>query len=120
MVVRSSLLQDHIESVKESAITYKNDLIITSFHGDCSPLCLPHQNKILSTNGLTPGYPKLDDAIADGYHHPNCRHLDFPYIRGITKKAPRLPKETIRANYKRRLMRNKQRILQKRSQIQKK
>src|SRR5699024_12119652 len=30
----------------------------------------------------------LDDAIANGYHHPNCRHTDTAYIPGTPAPEP--------------------------------
>lgn len=79
-------------------------LIQTSSHIGCSDLCLPYQGKILSLDGrvgsikaLNPATGRnvtvtitatLDDAIANGYHHPNCRHTDVAYIPGSPKPKP--------------------------------
>lgn len=42
-------------------------------HPNSCPICLEHQGKTYSIHGQTPGYPKVDEAEADGVGHPNCK-----------------------------------------------
>lgn len=42
-------------------------------HPNSCPICLEHQGRTYSIHGQTPGYPKVDEAEADGVGHPNCK-----------------------------------------------
>lgn len=73
--------------------------IRTSSHRGCAPQCLPYQGRILAVDGdagdsivtdmvnggtvTVHAVATLEEALAHGYHHPNCRHTDSPYIPGM-------------------------------------
>lgn len=69
------------------------ELIRVSSHHACAPQCLPYQGKILAITG--PAGPRIvdgetvhvtatfDGAVARGYHHPNCRHVDTAFFPGM-------------------------------------
>lgn len=75
-----------------------------SWHPASAPQCAPYQNQILSIDGgtgavevtnIVTGEPMtitvkatLRQAIAAGYHHPNCRHRDIPYTPGTRQWQP--------------------------------
>ncbi|QRI76258.1 MULTISPECIES: phage minor capsid protein [Rhodococcus] len=57
------------------------DLVkVTSHDGTC-PKCAPWENRTLSLNGTTSGYPTLTQARAGGLFHISCRH-------GLTPTTP--------------------------------
>lgn len=80
------------------------DLIRVSAHRACAPQCLPFQGKVLSISG--PAGPRTltmpdsnqtyfvdvvatrDQAIAEGYRHPNCRHTETAYMPGSKEPTP--------------------------------
>lgn len=59
--------------------TYKDsilldiDLMQFAMHPNSCPICAEHQGITYSIHGKTKGYPKVDDALADGVGHPNCK-----------------------------------------------
>lgn len=116
MLVRTDYLNTHIDAIKDNLKQNEEDLIITSQHADTSLLCEPYQNRILSVSGKSKKYLSLDVAISGGYHHPNCRHLDFPYYEGFTEKPPELSKKEIANN---REVRSKQRELERKIRSEK-
>lgn len=74
------------------------DLVLVSSHPACAPQCLPFQGRILSLNGpagrrevtkpdgstvTVDVVANIRDAIARGYHHPNCRHRETAYLPGM-------------------------------------
>lgn len=59
------------------AIQYGVDLvriIHLNLHPTCE-LCSPFENKILTINGMTPGYMTIDNAMLYGLFHPRCDHV---------------------------------------------
>jgi hypothetical protein len=98
MLTRTELMATHTTSMKERMGTYDMDLILTTQHADTSELCEPWQNMILSLEGKTPGYSTLGEAVDAGYHHPNCRHIEFPYIEGLSAEVPDIDKDLIEKN----------------------
>lgn len=93
------------------------NLVRTSWHRGSSPQCAPYQGKILSLDGQA-GDRVIEDrvagglvtvhvtatmqeAIQNGYHHPNCRHSDSAYIPGTqVPDYPHADKETIEEEYR--------------------
>lgn len=63
------------------------DLVIVSGSPSCCELCAPWEGEVLSIDGMTPGYPTLGEAEADGLFHPNCSHTADPFIEGLTKRG---------------------------------
>lgn len=104
MALRTATNRAQNQGRAEQFQAYGIGLIRTSQHMGCSDLCLPYQGKILSLDGRTGTVKEvdpatgnnvtvtitatLDDAIANGYHHPNCRHTDTAYIPGTPDPAP--------------------------------
>lgn len=60
------------------------DLIRTSTHARCSPMCEPWQGRVYSLSGTDENYPSFDEALDGGYKHPNCKHSEAPYFPGIS------------------------------------
>ena len=104
MALRTATNRAQNQGRSEQFKTYGINLIRTSQHMGCSDLCLPYQGKILSLDGRTGTVTEvdpatgnnvtvtitatMDDAIANGYHHPNCRHTDTAYIPGTPDPEP--------------------------------
>ena len=104
MALRTATNRAQNQGRSEQFKTYGIGLVRTSQHMGCSDLCLPYQGKILSLDGRTGTVTELDpatgnnvtvtitatmdNAIANGYHHPNCRHTDTAYIPGTPDPEP--------------------------------
>lgn len=104
MALRTATNRAQNQGRSEQFKTYGINLIRTSQHMGCSDLCLPYQGKILSLDGRTGTVTEvdpatgnnvtvtitatMDNAIANGYHHPNCRHTDTAYIPGTPDPEP--------------------------------
>ena len=74
MVVNTKVTQAHLETTKRLGAQMGLDLALVSTH-DAIDACNNWEGVVVSVNGLTDGYPKLDDAIATNeLFHPNCRH----------------------------------------------
>lgn len=63
------------------------DLVIVSGSPSCCEWCAPWEGEVLSIDGMTPGYPTLAEAEAEGLWHPNCSHDVSPFIEGLTKRT---------------------------------
>ena len=61
------------------------DLIRTSVHARCSPMCEPYQGNVYSLSGRSEQYPPFDEALDGGYKHPNCKHSESPYFPGVSE-----------------------------------
>ena len=88
MALRTATNRAQNQGRSEQFKTYGINLIRTSQHMGCSDLCLPYQGKILSLDGRTGTVTEvdpstgnnvtvtitatMDNAIANGYHHPNA------------------------------------------------
>lgn len=86
--------QGHLDGYRSAGVK----LVRASWHPASAPQCFPYQNQLLAITGeagkrvLTDPatgekvtvYVKerLDEAIANGYHHPNCKHRDTAYTPG--------------------------------------
>lgn len=59
--------------------TYKDSIILDidlmqfAMHPNSCPVCAEHQGITYSIHGTTKGYPSVDEALADGVGHPNCK-----------------------------------------------
>lgn len=74
MVVRTKVTQAHLETTKRLGAQMGLDLALVSTH-DAIDACNGWEGVVVSVNGMTEGYPNLDDAIATNeLFHPNCRH----------------------------------------------
>ena len=67
------------------------DLVEVSSHLGARPLCAPYQGRIYSRTGRTPGYPNLytDTSYGEpaGLFGINCRHVQYPYFPGISRRT---------------------------------
>src|SRR5699024_2879682 len=104
MALRTATNRAQNQGRSEQFKTYGIGLVRTSQHMGCSDLCLPYQGKILSLDGRTGTVTEvdpstgnnvtvtitatMDSAIANGYHHANCRHTDTAYIPGTPDPEP--------------------------------
>lgn len=109
MALRTATNRAQNQGREEQLRKFGIGLIRTSQHMGCSDLCLPYQGRILSLDGRTGTVSEVDpatgnnvtvtitatleSAIANGYHHPNCRHTDTAYIPG-TPDPPPIPTGT--------------------------
>lgn len=80
------------------------ELVQGSWHPASAPQCVPFQRQLMAVKGsagvrtvinATTGEEEtvnvvdtLRGAIARGWHHPNCRHSDSPYVHGIKTPEP--------------------------------
>ena len=88
MALRTATNRAQNQGRAEQFKAYGIGLVRTSQHIGCSDLCLPYQGKILSLDGRTGTVTEvdpatgnnvtvtitatMDNAIANGYHHPNA------------------------------------------------
>jgi len=75
---------------------YGYNLVRITSHFTACELCAPWEGQILNKNGGDAKYRGLDEAIAAGLFHPNCRHDVNPYFPGISpdKLVPRVDTAT--------------------------
>ena len=80
--------QGHLHGYEETGV----ELVRASWHPASAPQCFPYQNQLLAITGdagprvmtdpatgekvTVDVKERLDKAIANGYHHPNCKHRD--------------------------------------------
>lgn len=95
--------EGHIAGYKAAGV----ELVRASWHRASAPQCYPYQNELLAISGeagprvMTNQYTgekitvhvkaTMREALEAGYHHPNCRHRDTPYVPG--DPAPDMPEE---------------------------
>lgn len=86
--------QGHLDGYLSAGV----ELVRASWHPASAPQCFPYQNQLLAITGdagprvmTDPATgetitvhvkERLDKAIANGYHHPNCKHRDVAYTPG--------------------------------------
>lgn len=87
MVTKTKVNQAYIEGVRYEAEQTGIDLAVISSHG-AKDACANWEGVVVSLNGLTPGYPVLDDVRATNeIFHPNCQHSVFA-VRNIDGLHP--------------------------------
>lgn len=95
--------EGHIAGYKAAGV----ELVRVSWHRASAPQCYPYQNELLAITGEAGPRVMVDrytgreitvqvkatmrEALEAGYHHPNCRHRDTPYVPG--DPAPDMPEE---------------------------
>lgn len=105
MAVRTANNRAHNQGRKDQYQELGVELILTSWHHASAPQCIPYQGKILALSGqagprqvqdratgkmiTVEVTATLDEAIENGYHHPNCAHVDTAYIPGMP--LPKVP-----------------------------
>lgn len=85
MATRTAAGQAAVQGHIDRLIENDRDLVIVSDAPEECPLCAPWESRVLSLTGRTPGYPTVDQAMATGLFHPNCRHSLGAYIPGLTE-----------------------------------
>lgn len=78
---------------------YDYDLCIVMVVADGCEICSPFNDEIISVNGKDPLYRSLNDIIALGFQHPNCRCDLVTYIPDI--KTDEEQQEIIKENLER-------------------
>jgi len=79
----------HATVARETTVNVMNEagvdlaIIEGGVVGDSHPGCVAWAGRIVSVSGTSTEYPSLDDAIADGLYHPNCRHY-LAYVSAST------------------------------------
>lgn len=89
MVARSRTREAQAMGVVSTCLEYGQDLVKVSDHNTTTPICKPHEGKVYSISGSTPGYEKYEGENRVGFH-PNCIHVITPYIdrTGLTPSLP--------------------------------
>jgi len=64
-----------------------HDLALIGGSSSGCELCAEWEGEVVSVDGLTPGYPTLDEAEGAGLFHPNCGHMAYPWVAGLTDAA---------------------------------
>lgn len=95
-----ALNQGHMDGWQHAGV----ELVRVSQHPASHPWCYPYQGELLAISG--PAGPRtltdrvtgkqitvtavatFQEALAAGYHHPNCRHSEGAYIPGFTSHQP--------------------------------
>lgn len=84
MATRTVANQAYREGRIAGIVASGGDLgIIRGGPGHC-PRCSPWRNRVVSISGGDRRYPALQDAIAAGVFHPNCRCTIAKYVPGLT------------------------------------
>lgn len=98
--------QGHLDGYRSAGV----ELVRASWHPASAPQCFPYQNQLLAITGdagprvmtdpatgetiTVEVKERLDKAIANGYHHCNCKHRDSAYTPGDpTPTAPQASEE---------------------------
>jgi hypothetical protein len=77
MMARTDLMNSYNQGVANQILHRGGDLAqIDSYAGCVCDICTKWEGKVVSITGKTIGYPKLDDAYAEGMFHPNCYDKD--------------------------------------------
>lgn len=84
MATRTALGRAYIQGHINTLLANGHDLVIVSDSPEECELCRPHEGKVYSLTGNTPGYPRLQEAIDTGLFHPSCTHRLGIYIPGLT------------------------------------
>jgi len=87
-ITQSAMIQSRAGAVVDRALSLGQDLLQVSSHTrNLSPMCKPHQGKIISITGQTAGYPTLASILWNGTYrdgsgifHPRCKHSLTIYI----------------------------------------
>lgn len=87
MACRTSVNSASRQGVFDELRAEGRDLVIVSGSPSCCEACAPWEGEVLSLDGMTPGYPTLAEAEAEGLFHPNCSHTADPFIEGLTKRT---------------------------------
>lgn len=74
MVYNTNLTREGWNNAIQEARNEGSDLMYIVPHMFSCPACQKWQGKIISIKGLNAMYPSLDDAMDDGFGHPNCKH----------------------------------------------
>lgn len=104
MVSRTGAQRAMNEGRRQTFIENGVKLVRASQHRTSHPWCVPYQGRILSLTGESGDVQVQDrvtgemmtvhvtaslaEAEANGYHHPNCRHVDHAYIPGMPTPEP--------------------------------
>lgn len=83
MAVRTAAGRAFNAARMEHVASNGGNLLFVSDDGHPCPLCLPWQNVVLAIvpDGV---HPTVDEAIAAGLFHPNCKHHMAEYVEGHT------------------------------------
>ena len=79
MLTRTMLVKTANQGLQNRLLSSGYDLVQVSEHFGSCPLCSPWQGQILSMSGNHPTYKSVEEAEANGLHHPNCKHRLLPY-----------------------------------------
>ena len=71
------------------------DVVRVNIMPNCAPQCQPFQGRLLSITGATTGtyhgekiVASMEEALARGYRHPNCRHSAKLWLPGVPFTDP--------------------------------
>ncbi|OZC62350.1 hypothetical protein CH267_02095 [Rhodococcus sp. 06-621-2] len=105
-LVNNTLMQSHIDRMLDRGL----DLVVVSSHKNPAPQCQPFEGQVLSIGdapkgttvrpNATGGDPvkvkikaTMDEARAQGFRHPNCRHSVAAFIPGASRTFTTEPNE---------------------------
>lgn len=115
MVMRTGVMRARMEGRIAGFVASGVDLVRVSEHPDCAPQCQPYQGRVLAVSGgagarivFTPTgeaetvqvVATLREAMEHGYKHPNCRHVETPYLGGGDEPSLNMGSEDMTAVYK--------------------
>jgi hypothetical protein len=94
MATRTATGRAHVQGGIDRFVASGRDLVIVSDAPEECALCRPFEGAVLSLTGVDPDpgdveghryMGSLDDAMAAGLLHPNCRHALNGYTPGLTR-----------------------------------
>jgi hypothetical protein len=68
----------------KSSMRLKQFVYVYPEHDTCD-LCRPFEGKIISLEKKDDNVPTMSEAIAQGYHHIGCKHVDVDYYSNETE-----------------------------------
>lgn len=74
MLIRTKFVEARNRGLANRVAENGYDLVQVPSHGSKHYECRIWEGKMLSINGLTPGFPTVMDAQVAGLFHPNCQH----------------------------------------------
>ncbi len=115
MAVRTARHRAHFQGKLDGWRELGVNLVRISTHPACAPQCQPFQGRVLALDGAagtrivtTPDggaqtvqvVSTMQEALARGYKHPNCRHTETAFLFGRDNTAPIKPQEVLDAEYR--------------------
>ena len=102
MLTRTVTQRAYRDAAHATLVAEGYDLVIVSSHRNPAPMCQPYERKVLSLSGRSRGIVQIPSALtgemvnvevtasmaeaeSQGYHHPNCKHVETAFVPDVTR-----------------------------------